>query len=221
MDDEDPDYMHWSVDLQSFSVGGEVLESKSGQAIIDTGTSYMRVPAADFQQLRQVIERKSNGEKRSCNVDSETGAFSCYCGIKESYVDFPEISIKLGDKASDTFYDFNLTPEDYMEKRGFYCEFKLYQSFNSSSDSKYWVLGASFLKKYYTVFDLDSNLIGFARSNYDSTPSHLIQFKYFAPRIVFVLSLAYIVFDLIILNLLEKYLPERDITRKLLRLVRT
>ena len=64
-------------------------------------------------------------------------------------------------------------------------------------------------------------MIGFARSNFDSTPSHLIQFKYFAPRIVFVISLAYIVFDLIILNLLEKYLPERDITRKLLRLVRT
>ena len=159
--------------------------------------------------------------QRSCSVDSETGAYSCYCGISESYVDFPEISIKLGNKVSDTFYDFNLTPEDYMEKRGFYCEFKLYQSFNSSSDSKYWVLGASFLKKYYTVFDLDSNLIGFARSNYVTTPSHWIQVKYFVPRLVFVLSLSYIVFDLLILNVLEKYLPDKEITKKLLSLTRT
>ena len=58
LDDDDPDYMHWSVDLTSFDVNGIEFESTSGYAIIDTGTSYMRVPAGDFSMLKSAIERR-------------------------------------------------------------------------------------------------------------------------------------------------------------------
>ena len=131
------------------------------------------------------------------------------------------ITIRLGNKAIDTYHEFKLTPEDYMEKRGFYCELKLYKSLNTSPESQYWVLGASFLKKYYTVFDLDTNMIGFARSTYVSKPSWMIQIKYFIPRIVFVLSFSYIIFEVFILSLLERYLPDSAITRKLQLLMKS
>ena len=125
LDDDDPDYVHWSVDLISFEVNGFSFESKSGQAIIDTGTSYMRVPASDFSRIKTVLERRENGEIRNCTVDNENGAYSCYCGFTESYKDFPLIKIQLADHENSTYHDFELTPEDYMEKLGLWCNFKL------------------------------------------------------------------------------------------------
>ena len=45
--------------------------------------------------------------------------------------------------------------------------------------------------------------------------------KYFGPRILMGLSLAYIFFDLVILSLLERYHPDSEITKKLASIVRT
>ena len=83
------------------------------------------------------------------------------------------------------------------------------------------MLGAAFLKKYYTIFDLDNELIGFVRSNYNAKMSWWVQVKYCVPRIVLVLSLSYIIFDLVILNLLEKYFPDAEITKWLIKVIRS
>ena len=53
-----------------------------------------------------------------------------------------------------------------MEKIGFQCNFKI-----QPTESSYWVLGGTFLKKYYTIFDLDNRLVGLARSAYEATVS--------------------------------------------------
>ena len=74
------------VDLNSFEMEGKFFESLSGQAIIDTGSSFIRVPIADFNMIKSVLE-----SKRTCT--DENGSFSCYCGLSDSYNDFPEISI--------------------------------------------------------------------------------------------------------------------------------
>ena len=86
VDNEDePDYIHWSIDISSFKINEESFVSMSGQAIIDTGTSYMRVPASDFSRIKMVLEKRSSGELRNCVVNNVTGSSSCYCGFTESY----------------------------------------------------------------------------------------------------------------------------------------
>ena len=50
--------MHWSVDLASFDVSNVTFESIPAFAIVDTGTSYMRVPAADFKVLKEALENR-------------------------------------------------------------------------------------------------------------------------------------------------------------------
>ena len=63
--------------------------------------------------IKSVLE-----SKRSCT--DQNGSFSCYCGLMESYDDFPHISIQMGENQR-----FELTPKDYMEKVGLQCKFRL------------------------------------------------------------------------------------------------
>ena len=85
----------------------------------------MRVPASDFSRIKTAIEQRNDGTIRNCKVKEETGAFQCYCGLTESYKHFPLISIQLANHDTSTYYNFELTPEDYMEKFGLYCNFRI------------------------------------------------------------------------------------------------
>lgn len=72
---------------------------------------------------------------------------------------------------------------------------------------QYWVLGATFLKKYYTVFDLETQAIGLSRSNYIAPTNDAIfswtQIKYFALRGCMLACCAYIIYDLVIVRVLQ------------------
>ena len=79
---------HWLVELESFQLGATSFPSVSRRAIIDTGTSFIRVPNSDFDQIYSVL-----GEGRSCTANN--GHFSCSCGLTESYSNFPKISLEI------------------------------------------------------------------------------------------------------------------------------
>ena len=106
---------------------------------------------------------------------------------------------------------FELNPVDYMEKIGRECKFRL-----EKSDSSYWVLGGTLLKKYYTIFDLDHGEIGFARSNFEANVPYMKQVMYFASRFAVAIGISYIMFELVI-GFFRSYYPESKLLKRLNR----
>ena len=92
--------------MNAIQVGDASFESISGRAIIDTGTSFIRVPNEDFENIKEIF-----GKGRACSAIN--GHFSCQCGLTESYSNFPTISLEIQNE------HYELTPYDYMEKIGF------------------------------------------------------------------------------------------------------
>ena len=73
---------------------------------------------------------------------------------------------------NDAMMRYVLTPEDYATKVGLTCHLK-FNRLSTNSRTSYWVLGATFLKKYYAIFDLENHRIGLVRSPYEATTSLL------------------------------------------------
>ena len=134
-------------------------------ALIDTGSSYIRVPAADFDHLVAILKESYN---ESCSLNEQSGLLECHCGLRGGPQDFPTLQVAFSQ--SEPLKDlkfFQLLPDDYITKVGLTCQFKLNRIASSAKTAK-WVLGATFLQKHYSVFDLEQKSIGIVQSrNYD------------------------------------------------------
>lgn len=146
---------YWAVALNSVSLGYAPLASSSVVAILDTGTSLILGPAVEVLSLTHKI-----AAGRSC-FEVE-GSLVCDCGLEHDIEDYPTIYFKLGSNY------FDLKPAQYFYRFGFYCRLLI----ASLGPGNFWVLGDVFLRRYYTVFDMDNRRIGLAvsiNSEVDST----------------------------------------------------
>jgi len=203
---------HWSLVLPSIKVGNRSQPLESRVAILDTGTSHVRVPSDDFDLLTTLLEEHS---RTSC-TQSEAGNLECACGLRGSASDFPNLYFNFltaqnedEDAPAQQDERFLLTPDDYMTKLGLTC----YMKFNRLSPSKdsgkraYWVLGATFLKKYYTIFDLEKHAVGLSQSPFVPSHSSWPQIKYFVLRACMLVSLFYIlIYELLFVRVLQQRL---------------
>ena len=122
-------------------------------AIVDSGTSYILMPANDFEEFRKVIE-----PGRSCYIDEGgSGLFTCRCLI-DTHADFPDFQIKLGNNQY-----YRVPSSSYMTRQNFKCFFKVVPQ-RQTETTLFWILGDAFLLNYYSVFDLENRRVGFAPS---------------------------------------------------------
>jgi len=120
-------------------------------AIFDTGSSLMIGPVAGISSILAQIKIANNGADYDCS----TAALN----------KLPTISFDLGpmsdDESSESSgsFRFDLEPRFYMKSLNGLCT----PLFASHVDER-WVFGATFLRRYYSIFDYDNKRIGFARS---------------------------------------------------------
>lgn len=130
----------WEISVDDMVVNGIACNFTGKTAFIDTGTTLMLFPTQDAQRLHSLIPRSQQVDK----------IFQIPCSS--------EILMQI--KISGITY--NVRAEDYVGKPiegGDLCSSNIVGGLETSGNNQ-WILGDSFLKNVYTVFDFDKNRIG-------------------------------------------------------------
>jgi len=138
----------WSVQLNSISVGSSSIVSAVSAAMLDTGTSLMSGPESDFTSILDALN-----DVGSCQVDGSSGSVTCECST-HALSSYPDITFTLGGQG------FAVGPEDYFYESGGSCELLI----DGSSEDE-WILGDSFLRRYYSVYDMEQRRVGLAEAS--------------------------------------------------------
>ncbi|KAI0723305.1 endopeptidase [Earliella scabrosa] len=135
---------YWEVELEKVSLGDDELELENTGAAIDTGTSLIALPTDMAEMLNTQI-----GAKKSWN-----GQYTVDCARVPS---LPELTLTFNGKP------YVLKGTDYvLEVQGTCMSSFTGMDINLPGGGSLWIVGDVFLRKYYTVYDLGRNAVGFA-----------------------------------------------------------
>ncbi|KAI6047150.1 Asp-domain-containing protein [Pisolithus marmoratus] len=136
---------YWEVELNKVAFGDEELELDNTGAAIDTGTSLIALPTDIAEMLNTQI-----GATRSWN-----GQYQIDCSKVPS---LPDLVFYLDGKP------YPLKGSDYILNLQGTCISSFTGLDINLPDGALWVIGDVFLRRYYTVYDLGRDAVGFARS---------------------------------------------------------
>jgi len=176
----------WVVDLPRISIGSSDWELDSNKAIVDPLSNWILVPSKAIQNLLDGFNQDSG----SCKV--ENTYIQC-----NSNFSVPEFSFQLGSEV----FDFSIKP--LKDQNSLTLPFK-----NTTLD--YWVLGNSFLKNYYSIFDYENKtlLLAETKTQGGSGSSDKDRGRIAAIIVSVIVGSSLLIVALILLGV--KYLPRRN-----------
>jgi cathepsin D len=138
------DDKEWNIKLVDFAVNGKRLhlcEDHYCDALVDTGSSLITGPSTDLSLLQKEIENSYQGP----------------------------VDVILSDKNGQEI-SYRLNKEDYMIKfkDGNQSGFGPLDFPSSSKTHGKWVLGDTFLRRFYSIFDGDHKQVGFVTSKHEN-----------------------------------------------------
>ncbi|CCO28146.1 saccharopepsin [Rhizoctonia solani AG-1 IB] len=137
---------YWEVALESVTLGDDTLELENAGAAIDTGTSLIALPTDIAEMINAQI-----GAKRSWN-----GQYTVPC---DKVASLPDLTFKFGGKP------YPLKGSDYvLNVQGTCISAFTGLDLNLPDGGSIWIVGDVFLRKYFTVYDIGRNAVGFAES---------------------------------------------------------
>ncbi|CAF1077693.1 unnamed protein product [Adineta steineri] len=146
---------YWQFNMNRITVGNISICSSNCSAIADTGTTLILGPTSNIRALNAALgatyERSSGWYRVSCSTRTQQG--------------FPNVTFTISGQT------FTLSVLQYFlifqNGQNFVC----YSVFNYSPLNNIWILGDYFLSRFYSIFDINQNRVGFATSiSYNYTP---------------------------------------------------
>jgi len=130
---------YWALDLDSLATkDGSITSAK--RVIVDSGTSLIAGPTADVEAFMKKI-----------GAHKVMGEYFILCGSKSK---LPDLEIGMGGAK------FSLSPDDYIIADGPLCLVGILGL--DTPAEPLWIMGDTFMRKYYTIFDAGNKRIGFA-----------------------------------------------------------
>lgn len=136
---------YWEVELEAITLGDETAEMDDLGAAIDTGTSLLALPSGLAEMLNAQI-----GAKRTW-----TGQYTVPCESRDS---LPDLTFRMAG------YNFTITPYDYTLEISGTCASAFTPMDIPAPLGPLAIIGDSFLRKYYSVYDLENNAVGLAKA---------------------------------------------------------
>jgi hypothetical protein len=127
----------------------------SKKIIFDTGSSLNYVPSKEFVQILTAIQKF-----RMCTKESDD-LYYCPCDKLDNRLElYPKLSIHIGEASLQHW--FYLEARDYFIYDRYYrkCLLTIMEEPNGSSFNDMWLMGDPFLRKYYSIYDMDAKRIG-------------------------------------------------------------
>ena len=180
-------------------------------AIVDTGTSFIGVPARKLPQLLSFIThgKRCRAQKSKLVV----------CDCDRNMTGFPTIYLDLfaghDDKGQRKTVRLTIEPADYLLQ--FFSDFRYkcaigLQSVHSNllgKDDDVYILGTTVLKTYYTVFDAESLRVGFAASADVKLPLTLSG-PIYAVMYRFISLIVYMLVAVLFLRMVKGFFERKD-----------
>ncbi|KAI0081774.1 endopeptidase [Panus rudis PR-1116 ss-1] len=137
---------YWEVELNKVTFGDDDLELDNTGAAIDTGTSLIALPTDVAEMLNTMI-----GAKRSWN-----GQYTVDCDKVPS---LPDLTFFFDGKP------YPIKGTDYiLNVQGTCISAFTGLDINLPDGGSIWIIGDVFLRRYYTVYDLGRDAVGFAKA---------------------------------------------------------
>jgi cathepsin D len=140
--------LYWMIHMDGIQVGTTVLKPAGGYKVIsDTGTSLLAGPTAAVQKICTALGGV---------YQSQYGLYFVDCNTSKR----DPIQLVFQGKT------FDITAESYilpLEEGSTQC-FLGIQPFNGGT-SLDWILGDTFIRNWYQIYDFGNNRIGFAKAN--------------------------------------------------------
>ncbi|KAJ2798223.1 aspartic proteinase precursor [Coemansia helicoidea] len=133
---------YWEVKLEAAQLGDVDIMVGSTEAALDTGSSMLAMPAGVARMLNNEINARRNSD----------GQYTVDCATVPS---LPSLSLTFGG------VKYTLDAKDYVLNVEGQCISGFVDTLNS--DQK-WLIGDTFLRKFYTVYDMGNDRIGFAKA---------------------------------------------------------
>ncbi|XP_071071083.1 beta-secretase 2 isoform X3 [Dasypus novemcinctus] len=160
---------YYQIEILKLEIGGQSLnldcrEYNMDKAIVDSGTTLLRLPQKVFDAVVEAVARTSlipefsdgfwTGSQLACLTNSET---------LWSY--FPKISIYLRDENASQSFRITILPQLYIQPMmGAGLNYECYR-FGISPSTNALLIGATVMEGFYVIFDRARKRVGFAASS--------------------------------------------------------
>ncbi|XP_065272703.1 beta-secretase 2 [Emys orbicularis] len=159
---------YYQVEILKLEVGGQNLnldcrEYNADKAIVDSGTTLLRLPQKVFNAVVEAIVSTSSIQAFSSGF--WTGSqLACWDKTETPWSLFPKLSIYLRDENSSRSFRITILPQLYIQPiLGIGQSLECYR-FGISSSSSALVIGATVMEGFYVIFDRAQKRVGFAVS---------------------------------------------------------